>query len=770
MGEYESNTKKLFSCAMKGEWDKVIQLYRDDVSLHNARITRSRQTALHIAVSDGKENEVKQMLHVMSSQKHQLELVRALRTHDHRGNTGLHLAASIGNATICRIIASVEATLVDDRNDDGETPLFLAALHGRKQAFLCLHSIRNSNITTTTSPPLYVNCRRNNGDTILHCAINGDYFDLAFQIIHLYKELANSVNEEGLSPLRLLASKPHAFKSGSRLGRIETIIYHCLHVEKLKAENPAHEHQTRPISAADSDSHDCPDNYNTLWNVFSLIKKVVTVVRGKNDAELDAEDPRTGVAARKPDAESDAEVPRTGGSRVDGGRANPLFPDNYATLCNLIKFFYLVLMTILGKGSEQLRNIYRKKETHTWSVQIVKELLQRAAFYEYEDNGGEPQEDEGYHTTSFQDLSVKPGSTKVKGAENEEFTKICTKVTPLLVAAKNAVNKETIEKILELLAIDKDGQLPKRRSMETPILVAAKNGVMEMIEKIVELFPVAIQDMNEEKKNIVLLAVEHRQPHVFEFLMKKNIYKESLFHQVDKDGNSALHLAATLGDYKPWLIPGEALQMQWEHKWYKFVKEAMPPDFFGRYNNRNETSDAVFTKTHKELTKSAAEWLNKTSESCSVVAALIATVAFATAATVPGGVKQETGHPTLEDEPEFQVFAIASLVALGFSITAMVMFLSILTSRFQEQDFNKNLPRKLLVGLTSLLMSIASILVSFCAGHFFVLKDDLHYLALPIYVVACLPVTLFVLAQFPLYFDLLWATFTHVPKRSYRPT
>lgn len=102
-------------------------------------------------------------------------------------------------------------------------------------------------------------------------------------------------------------------------------------------------------------------------------------------------------------------------------------------------------------------------------------------------------------------------------------------------------------------------------------MVAAKNGVMEIIEKIVELFPVAIQDLNEDKKNIVLLAVEHRQPHVYQFLLKKNIYKESLFHQLDKDENSALHLAARLGDYKPWLIPGEALQMHWEHKWYKVM-------------------------------------------------------------------------------------------------------------------------------------------------------------------------------------------------------
>ncbi|KAI9095402.1 hypothetical protein K1719_026436 [Acacia pycnantha] len=208
---------------------------------------------------------------------------------------------------------------------------------------------------------------------------------------------------------------------------------------------------------------------------------------------------------------------------------------------------------------------------------------------------------------------------RLEGEQNPE-TRI--NETPILVAAKNGVMN------------------PETRINETPILVAAKNGVMEIIEKIVELFPVAIYDQNEDKKNIVLLALEHRKPHVYQFLLKKNIYRKSLSHQLDEDGNSTLHLAATLGDYKPWLIPSEALQMQWELKWYNFVNKQTSPDFFFRYNKKNETLDVVFTRTHKDLTKWAAEWLTKTSESCSVVAALIAKVAFATAATVPSGVVQ----------------------------------------------------------------------------------------------------------------------------------
>jgi ankyrin repeat protein len=105
---------------------------------------------------------------------------------------------------------------------------------------------------------------------------------------------------------------------------------------------------------------------------------------------------------------------------------------------------------------------------------------------------------------------------------------------------------------------------------ETPILIAAENGITEIVKKILELFPMAIHDKNAENKNIVLLAVENRQPEVYQLLrLNKDIPLHSVFRVVDNKGNSALHLAANLGDYKPWLIPGAALQMQWEIKWFE---------------------------------------------------------------------------------------------------------------------------------------------------------------------------------------------------------
>ncbi|XP_058092412.1 ankyrin repeat-containing protein NPR4-like [Magnolia sinica] len=311
----------------------------------------------------------------------------------------------------------------------------------------------------------------------------------------------------------------------------------------------------------------------------------------------------------------------------------------------------------------------------------------------------------------------------------------------------------------------------KKDKYETPILVAARMGVKEMVQTILKLYPAAIRQINSKGKNVVLLAVENRQPNVYKFLRDK-YYDEGMFNLIDNDGNTALHLAAKYGKNRPWLIHGAALQLQWEIKWYKFVGEKVNHHFYTRKNKKDHTPKEVFTETHEDLVKEGSTWLINTSQSdsCSIIAALIATVAFATSATVPGGLRQDKGEPVLEGQPIFNVFAITSLVALCFSITSLTIFLTVLTSRYRESDFEIVLPWRLILGLTTLFLSLATMLVSFCAGHFFVLKRELKLVALPVYVVACFPITIFAFIQFPLYFDLCKSTFTRTPKRTYDMT
>lgn len=165
--------KKLFIYAIKGRWNNVIEMYKEDRRLQEVKITRMGDTALHIAVSYGLEDVVRQMVDIMYAS--------ALKIQNNGDkNTVLHIAASMGNLKMCVIIAEKDPLLVDVRNINGETPMFLAALHGRKQVFLWLHFIRNSptNSSSSSSSPYYGNCRRNDGNTILHCAIDGDHFGI----------------------------------------------------------------------------------------------------------------------------------------------------------------------------------------------------------------------------------------------------------------------------------------------------------------------------------------------------------------------------------------------------------------------------------------------------------------------------------------------------------------------------------------------------------------------------------------------------------------
>nr|XP_023881214.1 uncharacterized protein LOC111993574 [Quercus suber] len=282
----------------------------------------------------------------------------------------------------------------------------------------------------------------------------------------------------------------------------------------------------------------------------------------------------------------------------------------------------------------------------------------------------------------------------------------------------------------DLSFINSDSDVSKSKDhIQPPILSAAKNGIIEMVERILRKFPMAIHDETSDGKNIVMLAAEYRQTQVYELFRKSHIRIESMFHKLDNVGNSALHLAAKQIEQKTGLIPGAALQMQWEIKWYEHIMKSMPRGFLHLPNKDGKTPGDIFMDTHKPLVEEAGKWLSDTSNACSIVAGLFVTVAFNMSTTVP----------------------------------AMIMFLAILTSGYKESSFRSTLPMKLLLALTAFYMSIASTAICFSAAHFFILRQNLKSAAFPAYSWAVLLLICFAISGFPLYFHLTWAIFKRVP-------
>ncbi|KAI3856543.1 hypothetical protein MKX03_028385 [Papaver bracteatum] len=147
-----------------------------------------------------------------------------------------------------------------------------------------------------------------------------------------------------------------------------------------------------------------------------------------------------------------------------------------------------------------------------------------------------------------------------------------------------------------------------------------------------------------------------------------------------------------------------------------------------------------------------------------IVAALIATVAFAAAFTVPGGNISDSnnilnGTPIYLGKPSFTIFAVADTLALFSSITSVLMFLAIYTSRYSEMDFLKSLPQKLIFGLVTLFISMVAILVAFGTSMFIVVGSRFGQALIPIALLSCCPLGLFAWLQLPLFVEMVRSTY-----------
>ncbi|PKI57580.1 hypothetical protein CRG98_022051 [Punica granatum] len=217
---------ELFRAAMSRKWDSIVHAY----SYHSQNIIESYNacsikldTALHIAVANSQSKYVRDIVE-KTPKKDVLEI---LKMKNRQGNTPLHLAAAIGNLDMCSCITLKDQRLIAERNEEGETPLFLAAKRGQEKAFFyleyCYKTIINQDIID-----MLIKKKENRGiDTVLHSVIKGEHYGFARRIIESYRQLVDKVNNEGLTPLHVLALQPHSFKSRAHLGLFQRIFYKC---------------------------------------------------------------------------------------------------------------------------------------------------------------------------------------------------------------------------------------------------------------------------------------------------------------------------------------------------------------------------------------------------------------------------------------------------------------------------------------------------------------------------------------------------------------
>ncbi|PWA81656.1 Ankyrin repeat-containing protein [Artemisia annua] len=323
--------------------------------------------------------------------------------------------------------------------------------------------------------------------------------------------------------------------------------------------------------------------------------------------------------------------------------------------------------------------------------------------------------------------------------------------------------EEKPKKEIDVILRGRPDTLTHGRQLKYPsrvLFVAAEQGNIKFIVELIRKYHDLIWKINDDGLSIFHIAVLHRHESIYNLLYEIGSMKDSIVILKDQDGNNMLHLVGKMvGKKRLQEVSGAAFQMQLELLWYKEVESMVPPAYREKKNRYLQTPYELFTETHKELVIEGGKWMKGTASKCMVVSALIATIVFAVAYTIPGGYNQKDGFPMFLHNGPFLVFVILDAISLILSSTSILVFLSILTSRCAQEDFIESLPKTLMLGLLMLFLSIVAMMLSFSVSFFVLYRHMFIVVAIFISILALIPIISYARLQYPLFIDVYHSTY-----------
>ncbi|GMN70085.1 hypothetical protein TIFTF001_039130 [Ficus carica] len=329
----------------------------------------------------------------------------------------------------------------------------------------------------------------------------------------------------------------------------------------------------------------------------------------------------------------------------------------------------------------------------------------------------------------------------------QEMKLVHVRATELLFRMHKAIETADVNKMKDGLVYD-------------ALFEAVDRGNFDFIIKLSGVKIELQQGFDDKSRNIFMRAIQSRQAEIFSLIyLEGDEIKLSTSVMEDKFKNNLLHIAGMLAPPRVLnRISGATLQMQRELQWFKEVEKVVPSSALTSENFEDMTPRDYFTMNHKDLVIAGEKWMKGTATSCTVVGALIVTIMFAVAFQVPGGNNQDTGYPIFVNKKLFKVFIVSDAISLFSSTTSVLTFLGILTSRYSEEDFLTSLPTKMIVGLSTLFFSIATMIISFCAVIFIMFRSA-SWILIPVVLLAVIPIALFAWMQFPLLVEIFMSTY-----------
>ncbi|XP_039121445.1 uncharacterized protein LOC120258160 [Dioscorea cayenensis subsp. rotundata] len=511
---------------------------------------------------------------------------------------------------------------------------------------------------------------------------------LALEIAQQFSDLIFGRNFRAVTPLHLIATIPQAFRSATQLGFVESLIYACF-----------------------------PLNYESSSKIYS-----------KGITEGDEEKQKM-------------TVPNT--TLKDGELL-----DDETTCCMIkarklfhnimefpaVRWLRLFLIKILKKMFTMVEEIQEQKKNHACVLNLIAYLAKDDKYWDFLEKGKKPQAQgdekiesiDGHELMDFphdlatpkSDSIVPSNSQEKKEDENISKEKELVLLSPELEGLISKLST-TLEKIENQKEDEtKEDLKPISRWNESPLTLGAKMGLHEFVEKILKVCPESAKSLDTDGRNVLQVAIQHGQVkivNIIETMVRGSnpLLPSRLLWDIDpKTKNNILHFAAE----EKKTVPGDpcALQMQLELGWFERVKKLIPKDLENSRNNNEKTAQELFTENHMQMVKNGKEQLTKMGKTCSV---LVVAVMFASSFSIPGD-KDSNHNPVFIHKTTFKVFSHAYWIGLSCAATALVLFLSLLTSSYREQDFRRSLPTKYFFANISFFLALVALLVAFSCNMY----------------------------------------------------
>ncbi|XP_026662279.2 uncharacterized protein LOC103711819 [Phoenix dactylifera] len=584
-------------------------------------VNLSEDPLLSVVIACGKSKLAIKLLANMPPEK--------LMDKNFNDDTALHVAAEMGDESVVEALVKKNRDLLGASNKQLEIPLHKAALFGRRRIFWDL--VRHGS---------NARANREDGATMLHCAVVGKAPELALEIAKEYRDLMTRRNSKAVTPLQLMVTIPEAFPSQSHLGPIESLIYDWIPLEE-RHKKPVEESSVRETSDPRYKDNEC------------------------------------------------LQLVRTSRRKLPPNYAS--FFDMLELACIPVRWARILVFNILKQLSTRIQDLELQKKNHKQAMELIAYLAKDLDYWDFIDKGRKPSTAPSEYLPTPPDMISKPPT--ISSGRNE--------------TSKSNENqrKQGNEKLPEV------GTNKKLRWNESPLILGAALGLHEFVKQILTVCPASASLHDTEGRNVLQVAILHGQEKIVEIIEsmatgKNPVLPSWLLSEIEKTTqNTILHYAAvkTVQENFP------ATQMQYELQWFERVKRLVRKDLDYSRNQDELTAQELFNEEHKIMVQNGKEQLMEMGKTYS---SLVAAVVFASSFSIPGD-KDANNNPVFLHKTAFKVFSHAYVIGLSCAATALVLFLSLLTSPYRVQEFRRSIPTKYFFANVSFSLALVALLVAF---------------------------------------------------------